>query len=725
MPAPIYLLFVFHNHQPVGQFDYVNEHSTNVSYLPLIELLERHPRIKIGMHYSGPLLEWLKQYHAEVIARLHVLVARKQVEMLSGGFYEPILAALPDEDKFGQIEKMTEELKDTFSTNATGLWLAERIWEPHLAGPIAQAGMRYVILDDTHFESIGLDKDNDLFGYFITEEQGHPLAVFPSLTYLRYAVPWQPVEALIDWLHTQADQPLPTFQPKVALMGDDGEKFGTWPGTYEHCWGDGKYMESLFSAIEKNSEWLKTATPGEFMAEVPALGRVYLPSTSYEEMGEWSLPPERSHQLVELSRTLAAEHRTDITRFLRGGLWRNFMVKYDEINHMHKRMLMVSEKVHAMRRGRKREQALDLLWASQSNDPYWHGVFGGIYLFNVRVANYTYLIAAENVADGDDAPLALTRVDFDRDSHEDIIVSGPLLTAIWTPSLGGALFELDFRPAQYNLYNVMTRRKEGYHTDLVTAAAENAVITPMSNDSAEFETPASGTIRAKEPGLEQCLIYDWHRRVSFLDHFVAPSTTLDEFYRALYAEQGDFVNQPYQVVEATCSDDKAIVYQRRAGHVWIGEVLQPVTVAKVFTVNDDEPAVHVTYTLSHDSAVTLDLRFGVETVIGFDGGQDLNHCALRINGSLFRESLAEVREIEAVSTYAADSSLRNLTLWTELSRAAFLWQFPLETITLSEAGFERGYQGTVFLQLWSVRLAPGETWQVTITQSIQQAATRP
>src|SRR5258708_35612008 len=333
MAETMYLALVFHNHQPVGQFDRVTEHIVNVSYLPLIELLERHPGVKIGMHYSGPLLEWLKNFHGEVLERLRVLIARKQVEMLSGGYYEPVLAALPDDDKIGQIEKLNTEISSIFGSRPVGLWLAERIWEPHLARPIAEAGMRYVMLDDTHFESVGLNKDSDLFGYYITEEQGYALAVFPTLAYLRYAIPWQPVDTLIDWLRIQADQPLATSQPKMAFMGDDGEKFGTWPGTFEHCWGDGKYMESLFSAIEKNGDWLKTATPAEFMNAYPALGRIYLPTASYMEMGEWSLPPESSHKLSELKYRLEAEHRNDIIRLLRAGLWRNCMVKYDEINH--------------------------------------------------------------------------------------------------------------------------------------------------------------------------------------------------------------------------------------------------------------------------------------------------------------------------------------------------------------------------------------------------------
>jgi predicted glycosyl hydrolase (DUF1957 family) len=36
------------------------------------------------------------------------------------------------------------------------MWLAERVWEPHLAKPIAEAGVEYVILDDNHFKAAGL-----------------------------------------------------------------------------------------------------------------------------------------------------------------------------------------------------------------------------------------------------------------------------------------------------------------------------------------------------------------------------------------------------------------------------------------------------------------------------------------------------------------------------------------------------------------------------------------
>jgi alpha-amylase/alpha-mannosidase (GH57 family) len=75
MTEPIYLSLVFHNHQPVGQFSYVTEHSTHVSYLPLIEALEHHPKVRVALHYSGALLEWLKHHQREMLERLRALVA--------------------------------------------------------------------------------------------------------------------------------------------------------------------------------------------------------------------------------------------------------------------------------------------------------------------------------------------------------------------------------------------------------------------------------------------------------------------------------------------------------------------------------------------------------------------------------------------------------------------------------------------------------------------------
>ncbi len=711
MINPIYLSLVFHNHQPVGNFDFVNEHGYQVAYLPLVEALEKHPRIHTGLHFTGSLLDWLVRHRPELLERIKALTAQGQVEILTGGYYEPILATLQDVDKLGQIRKLSDAVRQWFDTEPQGIWLAERVWEPQLAKPLAEAGGRYIIVDDTHFEGVGFNKDKDLFGYFITEEQGYPLAVFPTLTYLRYAIPWRTVQVVIDWLREQATDGLRSLQPKLAFMGDDGEKFGVWPGTYKHCWENG-YMEDLFSAIEANGDWLKTTTPSAYLEQYPAIGRAYLPTASYMEMGEWALPPGPSNELAGIRHDLEAEHNDTLLRYLRGGMWRNFMVKYDEINHMHKRGLHISRAVHAMLEGPAKEEALDRLWAAQSNDAYWHGVFGGIYLFHFRVANYANLIAAEVLAEGENAPLSIAKYDLDMDSFEELVLTGSLYAMVWDLARGGALREWDYRPASYNLLNLMTRRDEGYHQDLLAAVAENRVVVVGESSSGQLENIHSETVRVKEPNLQHCLIADWYRRGAFIDHFLREDANLEGFYRSAYPEQGDFVILPYEA-QWQIDGEQASVHLSRDGHVWVGEHHLPVRVSKVFVVTQGSTQLEVRYTVRNTAQQALDARFAVETALAFDGGDNTDYCALELGDE--RQSLADIKAHEDVAAYAATTDIRKLRTRTTLSAPATLWRYPLETVTLSEAGFERGYQGTVFLQWWHLRLDPGEEWKVTMT----------
>ncbi len=272
MTSKLYLSLVLHNHQPVGQFDFVNEHSVRVAYEPFVALMEQHPNVKCGIHFTGSLLDYLIAEQQPLLKRIRALAERRQLEVLSGAYYEPILITLPDADKVGQIRKLSKAVEDVFGMKPRGMWLAERVWEPHLVRPIAEAGIDYVIIDDTHFEAVGYNKEKELFGYFVSEEQGYTVRVFPTLSYLRYAIPWDTVPNLITWLRDQTHDAPPDFRPRLAFMGDDGEKFGVWPGTYEHNWGETKYMEKLFAAIEENSEWVETIRPMDYIDQLSRAG---------------------------------------------------------------------------------------------------------------------------------------------------------------------------------------------------------------------------------------------------------------------------------------------------------------------------------------------------------------------------------------------------------------------------------------------------------------------
>ena len=139
----ISLTLVLHNHQPVGNFGFVFEDNYKKAYEPMLDALERHPGVRLGLHYTGPLLDWFKASRPEAIERLRALVERGQVEVLGGGYYEPVLASLREDDRVGQLTRMADEVESLVRQRPTGAWLAERVWEPDIPKALAKANPRW------------------------------------------------------------------------------------------------------------------------------------------------------------------------------------------------------------------------------------------------------------------------------------------------------------------------------------------------------------------------------------------------------------------------------------------------------------------------------------------------------------------------------------------------------------------------------------------------------
>src|SRR5215831_2885053 len=176
--APLQLLFAVHNHQPDGNFGHVFQQAYDDCYRPL--------------------LEWIERERPDYFEVMRGMVARGQVELLGGGFYEPMLAVLPERDARGQIQMMSDYLEAHFGVRPEGMWLAERVWEPALAKLIADAGIKFTLVDDGHFRAAGLE--GTLRGYYVTEKAGTPLALFPIDMKLRQAIPflkaWETLDVL-------------------------------------------------------------------------------------------------------------------------------------------------------------------------------------------------------------------------------------------------------------------------------------------------------------------------------------------------------------------------------------------------------------------------------------------------------------------------------------------------------------------------------------------------
>jgi alpha-amylase len=452
---PIRFVFGVHLHQPVGNFDHVFEQHVRDVYRPLLERLEARSFLPAVLHVSGPLLEWLEHHDPAYLDLLGRLAGSGQLELLVAGFYEPVLASLPRQDRVEQIVWMREAIQHRFGVEAEGLWLTERVWEPELAADLAMAGVRYALVDDRHFLVTGFRPDQ-LHAPLWTESDGRPLALFPIDERLRYLIPFRPPEETAEYLRS-----LRRDGHRLAVLGDDGEKFGGWPGTrewvYERGWLD-RFMDTIHGLIANGEVVLSTLR--DALERVPSGGLAYLPTASYREMEAWSLPPDAAIRLAHLEGDLGEVRLAGPDGALvRGAHWRNFLVKYPESNRMHKKMQALSLL------SRRRDEAAEVRRAigrAQCNDAYWHGVFGGLYLPHLREAVWANLAAAEARLRAGETITAEV-LDFDGDGHAEVWVHSDRFSAVISPRRGAAIEEYTRFASGINYADVLTRRREAYH----------------------------------------------------------------------------------------------------------------------------------------------------------------------------------------------------------------------------------------------------------------------
>ena len=711
MAPRISLALAIHNHQPVGNFGWVMAEVFEQAYQPMVAALERHDHVRLSLHYSGPLLEWLRAERPEFIARVAALVERDQVEILGGGYYEPVLASLPERDRIGQARRMADELETLFGRRPSGAWLAERVWEPDLPTSLVAAGYDWTILDDAHFRAAAIPEEA-LWGPYTTDDQGQLLRVFGTEQGLRYRIPFRDVEEVIAYLRDHATDD----GDRVGMMGDDGEKFGAWPTTWEHCWGKRHWVDRFFKALEANDDWLTTTTPSAWLADHAPIGRVYVPTGSYAEMGEWALPPEESRAFAKALHAAVARKRPE-ARWLRGASWRNFQVLYREINDLHKQMLLTSDKVAAMPDGRARTRALDHLYRGQSNDCYWHGLFGGIYIAHMRLATWAELIAAEDLADIEDGRVhTAERRDFDLDGHDDVRLAGPGQVVTVDLDEGAGIGGWDIRAVRHAACAVMRRRPEAYHQTLREHDAAAANPAPVGR--ADAPTSIHEMVLSKETGLAERLHYDPFERRSGLVRFLHPATTPEAWETARAIELGDAVEGAFDVEVLAIGR----LVTRREAKVASAGGEATVLLTKEIAIGGDRrsPTLEVTVTVANRSTEQIEAILGIEWTLMMLGGGGNPSAWWELDGA--RTAHDGRGSASGVTAFAQGNDQIGVAVASTLSGPADLWWAPVETISNSEAGFERVYQGAGQLVSWPLVLAPGASRTVGVTQVVTTAS---
>ena len=656
MNQPISLLFGVHAHQPVGNFDSVIDEAHVRCYRMFLQTLENYPDFRFAVHFSGWLLDWLIERYPKDMERLVAMTRRGQVEWFGSGDCEPVLASIPHRDRVSQIDTLSRKIERAFGRRPKGAWLTERVWESAVVPALADCGIEYVAVDDYHFLCAG-EPAGRLDSFFSTEEDGRGLDLFPISEQARYRLPFSPAEAAVAWLEHLARE-----GHRAAVYFDDIEKFGIWPETYHWVYEQGwltKFIEGVLA-----SKLIKTATYADFHAAQPTRGIVYLPTTSYIEMNEWTLPAPAArayHALVEQEKQ--ANRFENRKAFVRGGMWRNFFMRYPESNWMHKRMLDVSARFAALPEERRTPEMQEMLHRAQANDAYWHGLFGGLYLPHLRRAVWNNILALEAELHGVSPGLTLEKRDLDRDGNDELFLRSDDLLAVVRADGDAALVELSSLRLVHNFGDTLRRHDEGYHDKLHADQGNHA----------QHEGIASA-----------------HDRIAFRHAINARDAEPDTRPRSMFDDCWYPAEGP----------PRPIHDYRQAGDTSFSTVLCAGNLVKTYRMDGERLVVRYR-TEDAIGHVEIRLNIAMPSCDGYLGRYILE------NGDIpcgFGDHL----ELTAASRITLDDGVLGGSLTIAMSQALPLVARAHRTVSQSEAGFEKIMQAAELVFSWHLDGVPRE-----------------
>lgn len=682
MTNKAYFAMGVHFHQPVGNFDEILERAYRDCYSPFLETLTAHPDIKMSLHFSGNVLDFLEDRHSEYLDKVKELIDSAQVEIIGGGYYEPIFQAIPAIDRIGQINMLSDYSERRFSVRPAGMWMPERVWSPGLIKDFKQCNIKYSILDDNHLVKAGLSKD-DLYGYFITGSNDNKIAIFPSDKLLRYSIPFKRPRATIDYfrkISKNKKNPLFTY-------GDDGEKFGEWPFTHDWVYKKG-WLNNFFKELSKNKDWLNTVTFSEYLNMRPPLKEVHIPESSYEEMSGWS-----------------------------GGSWMNFLSRYPESNQMHKRMMYVSDRINNIEirntpvaklgervSGGKSEiqetieKAKKELYKGQTNCSYWHGVFGGIYHHHLRNAVYEHLINADRISDeieskGQNGRTSLRKVDFYDDGKKTLVAENKDFFISIDNIKGGIIRELDYKKKSVNLINTLARQEESYHKKMLDRM-NNRPTEPLEMHE---------LFKKMNPKIKGGIFYDKHTRSCLIDHFIDKDLGRVDFEKCNYIDLGDFASSVY----ADKIEGDKIVLSRNGS---VGA--KALSLTKELRISSDTE-IEIKYILKNKSISEIDAFLGIEFNITMPHAGSERYSY--VTDKRYVGGLDGHGSISAINSFSIKDSRAELGTGLIFSaNPNKLWYFPVYTVSQSERTYDLTFQSSCIFPIWHIQIAPGQEIQLGI-----------
>ncbi len=651
--SPTKLLLGLHSHQPIDNFNNVVYEAIEKSYKPFFETVKNDDWFRFSLHISGWLFEFIKNNDKELFTLIKSCYDKGMIEFFTGGFYEPVLAAIPKRDRKLQIKKMNRFLFNNFGARPRGLWLTERVWSESIVSTLCDVGVEYILTDDYHFISAGYD-EKGLDGYFVTEEGGDKLGVFPISKQLRYMMPFKKASTVIEELERESRR------DRASIIFDDGEKFGLWPKTYEWVYEKGWLREFLDGV--KASKYIKPQTYAEFFDNEKPVSLAYLPEVSYYEMGEWSLGADDIRAIESVSAN-TKEHfgEAAANKFVKGGIWKNFLVKYDESNRIHKKTLRLSTFAKHI----NSEQFDEAVLKTQANDALWHGVFGGVYLPNLRDNCYKHIIECEQKL-GFKANIEASDENFD--GYIEARLRNDYMVAVFEEKNGAQMTDFSSFKTLFNYQNTLTRRKEACHEKFFAPKSERVESEDGIDTIHDIDIDAADT-------LKENLHYDWYLKNSFIEHISDDGFDAHSLFACSFREYGDFVNMPFVMTD---SSKNGVLFERNGGIYRDGKIDTKITKKIEITKNG------LVFDIAVKSVNSVNCVFAEEFNLHF-----CDYDAISFND----ESLDTMLTLKQIKTLRIRDGLLKQDILFEIDAAYDVLVCKVNTVSQNEKGVELCTQG--------------------------------
>ncbi len=658
----IKLLLGFHTHIPSQIASKNSENGNAKNYFDFIknilELLHNSSNIKAAFHISGTSISLLDKKLDGFSNNIRTLLDRNQIELLGGGIYEPVFSFIPKEDRQTQLMLMGRLLNHTFGYTPNGAWITELSWDPSFAIDFSKSRIHFTCLPKEYFIQSGIN-ENDLSGYFVTEEEGRKVAVFPILFELNKLMQNLTPESAVENI-TKTIKETNSSSPSASIFYKSNSP------TKE----DINWINKFFILINESGVF-ETVLFSDYFHNYKPKGRIYLPAAQYHSSNN-------------------------------GTYWKHSILNNYEINLLHKKMLRVSKKINSAKEGKSRfkvikemiTQAHDLLLKGQCNDAYLCSDWSGIQIPQQRHNAYKNLIKAENLIDSASKQgskwIQAYEIDYDCDGHDEIIVETETQNIYISPGFGGTVLEHDYRPKNTNITNVLSRKKEWHYT------AENGktvfdyyqklnLIDHFLDKGISLEQCISNNL----PHLTKEVIKPYG-----IEKIKAKEEICKITLNSLFALENHNDKPSVQLEKqiSVRSGDSSVFYEYK------------------LTNKSSKPAQFI-FGIEFNFNITPSLENDCFVYTDGDKNKKFNLPS--------PASAETIKDLKQISIF---NKSEGLDLSLSFDKQCTLFRYPVETVQKLTNTEEKIYQGTTFLATWEINIEPEAVWDISIKQDINASS---